>query len=113
MNNEQSIKDAAQLYADCWNAHDASRFNELFVEDADFCTYQGTYIAGREMIQKVHQFIFDKPFHQTSIRHEKIMLQVRNEDLAVYRSEWELVGTNPDVPFETRTGMFIFVMQKN
>lgn len=110
MKDEQIIKDAAQLYADLWNAHDAHRFNELFTETADFCTFQGIYLQGLPEIQKAHQFIFDGPFHNTFLTHKKTFLSIKSDDLAVYRSEWKLVFK--DDREEDRSGMFIFVMQK-
>ena len=41
------------------------------------------------------------------------MISIRSGDMAIYRSKWEMNGNNADgSPMETRTGMFIFVLQK-
>ena len=113
MDDNQAITDAAQAYADAWNNHDASSFSTLFLEDADFCNFQGAYIKGREGIIAAHQFIFEHPFKNTALKHLTVMISIRSSDMAIYRSKWEMTGNNADgSPMETRTGMFIFVLQK-
>jgi uncharacterized protein (TIGR02246 family) len=109
----QAIRSIANHYAAAWNQHDAKSFPEYFAEDADFVTFQGTWIKGRTGIQTAHQFIFDGPFKNTTIRYLEDTLALRGSDAAVLRAKWELTGADANgAAFAARTGIFIFVFHR-
>ncbi len=49
------------LLAAAWSAGDAAAYGELFTEDADYVTFQGHRLRGRDEIEKVHAWLFDGP----------------------------------------------------
>jgi uncharacterized protein (TIGR02246 family) len=109
----QALRAIAAAYAAAWNQHDASSFSDFFAEDADFVTFQGIWIKGRAAIQTAHQFIFDGPFKNTSIRYLEDTQALRGSDAAVLRAKWELTGADAaGAAFPARTGMFIFVFHR-
>jgi uncharacterized protein (TIGR02246 family) len=47
--------------ADAWNAGDATAYARLFTEDADYVTFFGVNIPGRQAIEASHRALFEGP----------------------------------------------------
>jgi uncharacterized protein (TIGR02246 family) len=52
---------------DTWGAGDASGYAALFMPDADYVTYDGTRLHGRDEIRDAHQSLFDKFLRGSSL----------------------------------------------
>ncbi|MEU7899767.1 SgcJ/EcaC family oxidoreductase [Nonomuraea sp. NPDC049152] len=50
-----------QRLAEAWNAGDAAAYADLFTEDADYITYFGLHLRGREAIEATHRKLFELP----------------------------------------------------
>lgn len=55
------MNDLLQRLAEAWNAGDAAAYAELFTEDADYITYFGLHLQGREAIEATHREVFKLP----------------------------------------------------
>lgn len=42
-----------------WNEHNGQAFGLCFTEDADYVTFNGQHIKGRQDIAEIHQKVFD------------------------------------------------------
>lgn len=63
-NQEKEIQAMSELFAalsDAWNRGDGAAFGECFTEDADYVTFMGQHLKGREQIADVHQMLFNGP----------------------------------------------------
>jgi uncharacterized protein (TIGR02246 family) len=71
MSKEMSTETSAEMSADIrklldqvretWNAGDAAAYAALFTEDADYITYFGHVVKGRQAIEDMHRELFKMP----------------------------------------------------
>ena len=47
--------------ADAWNEGDAAAYARLFTEDADYVTFFGMNMPGRQVIESAHRSLFEGP----------------------------------------------------
>ncbi|WP_049560977.1 SgcJ/EcaC family oxidoreductase [Nonomuraea sp. SBT364] len=47
--------------ADAWNAGDATAYAAVFTEDADYVTFNGAHLRGREAVESSHRWLFEGP----------------------------------------------------
>jgi uncharacterized protein (TIGR02246 family) len=59
------IKDLLARLTETWNAGDAKAYAELFTEDADYITFFGLHLQGREAIEETHRHLFQTPIKLT------------------------------------------------
>lgn len=59
MSAEAPIQALFQQLLLAWNRGDGTAYGELFTEDADYITFDGTHVKGREDIARSHQQLFD------------------------------------------------------
>ncbi|MDR6549534.1 SgcJ/EcaC family oxidoreductase [Paenibacillus qinlingensis] len=60
--NEQDQKEILAVFtalSKAWNDHDGQAFGACFTEDADYVTFNGQHLKGRQAISDVHQVLFD------------------------------------------------------
>lgn len=55
------IHELLEDFVTAWNAGDAAAYADLFVEDADYITFFGHNMAGREAIEAGHRALFEGP----------------------------------------------------
>ncbi|MGW4796253.1 SgcJ/EcaC family oxidoreductase [Nonomuraea sp. NPDC004297] len=48
-----------------WNAGDATAYAELFTQDADYITFFGLHLKGRQAIEDAHRELFKTPIKLT------------------------------------------------
>lgn len=59
MSEEQAILKVLDGLAAAWNAGDAAAYARPFVEDADYVTFFGLNMAGRQAIEDGHRVVFE------------------------------------------------------
>lgn len=63
-NQQQDIQAIGELFtalSEAWNNGDGAAYGECFTEDADYVTFNGQHLKGRQQIADVHQWLFDGP----------------------------------------------------
>ncbi|MEV4104468.1 SgcJ/EcaC family oxidoreductase [Nonomuraea sp. NPDC049649] len=55
------IRDLLDRVYETWNAGDAAAYARLFTEDADYITYFGATMKGRQAIEEGHRKLFTMP----------------------------------------------------
>ncbi|CAH1197060.1 hypothetical protein PAECIP111891_01044 [Paenibacillus allorhizoplanae] len=60
--NEQDQKEIFAIFtalSKSWNDHDGQAFGACFTEDADYVTFNGQHLKGRQAIADIHQELFE------------------------------------------------------
>lgn len=88
--DEAKIRQIVQQVQNAWNAHDGKAFAAVFATDADYVVVNGTYVKGREAIEKGHTQIFATIYKDS--RNAATVKSVRflRPDVAVAHVEWNL-----------------------
>jgi uncharacterized protein (TIGR02246 family) len=58
---EADVREVLGRLADAWNSGDAAAYARLFTEDADYVTYFGLNLPGRDVIESSHRALFEGP----------------------------------------------------
>jgi uncharacterized protein (TIGR02246 family) len=64
MTNQKDLMSINELFAQLsksWNIGDGIAYGNCFTEDADYVTFMGQRLKGREQITEVHQMLFNGP----------------------------------------------------
>ena len=81
--DEAAIRDSVKQMATGWNTKSGEVFAKPFAEDADYVVINGSYIKGREAIEKGHQQIFDTIYKDTTIELNVKQIRFLRPDVAV------------------------------
>ncbi|WP_029138164.1 SgcJ/EcaC family oxidoreductase [Nakamurella lactea] len=81
---------------DTWGRGDAAGYAALFTPDADYVTYDGTHLRGRDEIRNAHQPLFDKFLRGSSL----------------HWSQSEMRDVTPDLTLLTARGAVIMRWQR-
>lgn len=68
---------------DTWGRGDAPGYAALFTANADYVTYDGTHLRGRDEISTAHQRLFDKFLRGSSLLWTKIETRSVTPDLTL------------------------------
>lgn len=67
-----------------WNEHNGQSFGQCFTEDADYVTFNGQHIKGRQDIAEIHQKLFDGVLRGSSMLDGgSIQIRFLTPDMAV------------------------------
>lgn len=67
-----------------WNEHNGQAFSLCFTEDADYVTFNGQHIKGRQDIAEIHQKLFDGVLRGSSmVDGGSIQIRFLTPDIAV------------------------------
>jgi uncharacterized protein (TIGR02246 family) len=58
---ETEVRGVLGRLTDAWNSGDAAAYGRLFTEDADYVTFFGLNLPGREAIEGAHRALFEGP----------------------------------------------------
>ncbi|MEK3779303.1 SgcJ/EcaC family oxidoreductase [Paenibacillus sp. FSL W8-0919] len=64
MAKQEELKAISDLFAslsEAWNKGDGAAYGNCFTEDADYVTFAGQHLKGRQQIADVHQMLFNGP----------------------------------------------------
>jgi len=59
MNDRKAIQDLFHRMAQAWDAGDGAAYGACFTADADYVTFSGGHLKGRQAIDSVHQKLWD------------------------------------------------------
>lgn len=94
--DQEAVKDVVTVFEDSWNRHDIEVFAQLFAEDADFVNVIGLWWKGRPEIKQAHEASHATMFKNSSLSVSGTSVWFLKPDVAIARSEWELIGhTDP------------------
>lgn len=57
----EAIKQVRRQLVESWNRGDGMGYGTCFTDDADYVDVTGTHTQGREMVAKMHAFLFNGP----------------------------------------------------
>jgi len=78
-NQAKDMKGLSDLFAalsDAWNKGDGAAFGDCFTEDADYVTFMGQHLKGKQQIAEVHQWLFQGPLRGSRLE-SSLLSEVR------------------------------------
>ncbi|WP_370947896.1 SgcJ/EcaC family oxidoreductase [Amycolatopsis sp. cg5] len=67
MSEEKAVLEVLAALAEAWNEGDAAAYGRLFTEDADYVTFFGMNMPGRQAIEANHRALFEGPLKGSKI----------------------------------------------
>jgi uncharacterized protein (TIGR02246 family) len=81
--NERAIRNIVQEEVAAWNAGDAVAYSRHFAADGIFVNIRGEYRTGVQAFTKQHEFLFNGPFHGSTLHQDVVSVQFVRPDVAV------------------------------
>lgn len=94
--DETQIGNVLVAFAAAWNAHDMSKFSELFTPDADWVNIRGSRWKGVEEIKKNHVEIHNRFYSKSRLEFVETSVRMITKDVAVIHAKEIISGS--DVP---------------
>ena len=117
--DESSIRAIVQEEVTAWNAGDAVAYSRHFSADGIFVNVRGEYRTGVQAFTKQHEFLFNGPFHGSTLHQDIVSIQFVRPDVAVVEVLTAVTGiqklspgTNTDKKGRLRTRL-LQVLVKN
>ncbi|MFW5415207.1 SgcJ/EcaC family oxidoreductase [Nocardiopsis sp. CNT-189] len=82
----EALKQLLVDMAEAWNAGDGAGYAAPFLDDATYISYDGQLAEGRQVIQDVHQMLFDGPLKGSRMddsNHHEPRIRLLTDDSAV------------------------------
>ncbi|MEC3977237.1 SgcJ/EcaC family oxidoreductase [Amycolatopsis sp. H20-H5] len=97
---------------EAWNAGDAAAYGRLFTEDADYITFFGMNMPGRQAIEDGHRALFEGPLSGMKLVEAGSPPRVRflREDVAVVVAGGGSALDGRGVPGPGRESMLTYVL---
>lgn len=97
MTRQEDLKAITALFvslSDAWNKGDGTAYGHCFTEDADYVTFMGQHLKGRQQIADVHQMLFNGPLKGSvmvsSTLTENVQPRFISDDVAVVHAVGEV-----------------------
>jgi uncharacterized protein (TIGR02246 family) len=112
--DEESIQRLLRSFTEARNAHDATRFSEVFKEDADFTNVMGVSRHGINAIVDLHAPLFKTIWADSTLTITRTTTRFIKPDVAAVDAWWTLEGLkNVDgADRRGRNGLLNFIMTK-
>jgi uncharacterized protein (TIGR02246 family) len=81
--DEVAIRAIVQEEVAAWNAGDAAAYSRHFSPDGIFVNVRGEYRTGVAAFTKQHEFLFNGPFHGSTLHQDVVSVQFVRPDVAV------------------------------
>ena len=111
---ESSATRVAERFVTLWNAHDMSRLQDLYADDADFVNVIGLRVNGAAAIAAMHVALHESRMRWTTLSSEGMTVRVLAPSVAVVHDTWQLQG-DPGAPggqaAERRRGILMHVLK--
>ena len=81
--DESAIRTIVQEEVAAWNAGDAVAYSRHFSANGRFVNIRGEYRTGVQAFTKQHEFLFNGPFHGSTLHQDVVLIQFVRPDVAV------------------------------
>jgi uncharacterized protein (TIGR02246 family) len=81
--DEVSIRNIVREEVTAWNAGDAEGYSRHFAADGIFVNIRGQYFTGVQAFTKQHVFLFNGPFHGSTLHQDVVSIRFVRPDVAV------------------------------
>ncbi|MFI5610456.1 SgcJ/EcaC family oxidoreductase [Amycolatopsis sp. NPDC051903] len=111
MTRQQEVLAVLGRLADAWNSGDATAYAELFTEDADYVTFFGLNLPGREQIESSHRALFEGPLRGSKLGgFGEASVRFPREDVAIVVSGGGSALDGGDAAAQGRVSTVTFVL---
>lgn len=80
----QQIESLFRKLKMAWDQGDASAYGSCFTEDADYVTFQGEHLQGREAISDTHQVLWNSVLKGSTLEGEIKNIRFISPEMAVF-----------------------------
>lgn len=101
--DESAIKSVIHTLGQAWRDGDGAAWGSCFTEDADFTTWFGLRLSGRNAISSGHQEIFDTFYANTEYDLRVESVKLLSDDIALVAMEGSVVEVGEDEPSTPQT----------
>lgn len=81
--DDTALANLFQQLLDAWNHGDGAAYGALFAEDADYVTFDGTHVKGRQHIAATHQHLFETWLKGTRLTGQIEHMRFLSPDVAL------------------------------
>lgn len=114
MTDREEVLAVLSRLADAWNSGDAAAYASLFTEDADYVTFFGMRLPGRELIESSHRALFEGPLRGSKIGGPgDASVRFPREDVAVVVSGGGSALDGGDAVAQGRESTLTFVLVRS
>ncbi|QHT67232.1 SgcJ/EcaC family oxidoreductase [Rhodocytophaga rosea] len=108
-----SIQEVFATLATAWNTADADLFSSVFTPDADYVTFNGQHLKGREAIAQVHMDLWRKFLKGSRlVSAEPMQIRFVHETLAIAHGKGAVLMRWQKKPSENRLSINTNVLIK-
>jgi uncharacterized protein (TIGR02246 family) len=110
----QTPEDIPRLFAEAWNAKDATALAYLFADDAEFVNVVGLWWHNRDDIESAHDYGLRTFFKASTLSARRVEIKNLGQDVAVVHVRWKLSGQagKDGGTLEDRFTIMVFVAQQ-
>lgn len=84
--DEKLIRELFEALCTAWNHADGESYGACFSEDADYVTFNGQHLKGRNAIAESHQELFQGVLKGSSLSGEIVNLRFLTPEVAVFQA---------------------------
>jgi uncharacterized protein (TIGR02246 family) len=97
------IRAVVDALARAWRSGDGDAWGSCFADDAEFTSWFGLRLSGRDAIASGHQQIFDTFYENTEYRLEIEWIKFLDERIALVALAGSIVGPEEEEPTQPQT----------
>jgi uncharacterized protein (TIGR02246 family) len=110
--DEEAIRSLASKAAESWFDGDGKAYAALFDEDADYVTFGGIHLKGRDQIALAHQRLFEGPLAGSRLSLEVKGVRFLGPDIALMHVEGGVVEAGQTELTPARNSLQTLVVRK-
>jgi uncharacterized protein (TIGR02246 family) len=81
--DETAVRNIIQEEISAWNSGDAAGYSRHFATDGTCTNIRGQVFAGREAFTQQHEYLFNGPFHGSTLKQDVVSLKFVRPDVAI------------------------------
>lgn len=101
--SRSAIESVIEALVEAWRKGDGAAWGDCFTQDADFTTWFGLRLTGRDSIASGHQEIFDTFYADTVYNLKVEYVRFLGDDVALVALAGSIVGSGEDEPHVPQT----------
>lgn len=103
--DEAAIRAVFQQLLEAWNRGDGMAYGALFTDDADYITFDGSHLQGREDIARSHQQLFDTYLKGSRLVGQVTGVRFLGPDVALLHATGGTVTARKSTPSPERASI--------